>query len=157
MNLDKLKDSIKDVLREEGSTEKYKVSKYRRAIYKKPDDWTYTQVGYHANLMRLRRSLNTTRFWQSTNVLNAMSDKLMAIPLESRRQSDSFISSKDEKQRVTRELHAALARAFRISAKEANKLEPSSGKLADISEQLAAKIFALAGYRIISIKNTEAQ
>lgn len=157
MNLDKLKDSIKDVLREEGSTEKYKVRKCRTAIYKKPADWTYASVGYHANMMRLRRSMadKNTLPLESKSILSAMANNLMAIPLESSRRSNSFVYSKDEKKRVTRELRAAMERARRMVPKELGKSPSLEGELADMSAVSAARIFALAGYRIINIKNTE--
>ena len=154
MNLDSLKDSIKDVLREEGSTEKYKVRLHRKLQYVINNAmWSRHEASYYANKLRMRAVSPKGTDLQKEFVCAVMSNQLQAIPFEKRTPLPKAIVSHNELKRVQRELNAALRRAKRLAPKKTEALEIDESKIILTPAEKACDLFALAGYRLISITN----
>lgn len=154
MNLDTLKDSIKDVLREEGSTEKYKVRKYRKLQYVvNAAVWSRHEASYYANKLRMRAVSPKGTDLQKEFVCAVMSNQLQAIPLEKLTPLPKAVVSHNELRRIQRELNAALRRAKRLAPKKTEALGIDESKIILTSAEKACDLFALAGYRLIRINN----
>lgn len=154
MNLDTLKDSIKDVLREEGSTEKYKVRNYRKLQYVvNAAVWSRHEASYYANKLRMRAVSTKGTDLQKEFVCTVMSNQLQAIPFERRTPLPKAIISRNELRRIERELNAALRRAERLAPKKTAALGIDESKIILTPAEKACDLFALAGYRLIRINN----
>ena len=154
MDLDKLKDSIKDVLREEGSTEKYKVRNYRKRLYDvNTAAWSKHEASYYANKLRIRAVSPKGTDLQKEFVCAVMSNHLQAVPFEKRTPWPRAIVSHNELKRIERELKAALRRAKRIAPKKTKALGIDESKIILTSAEKACDLFALAGYRLIPMNN----
>lgn len=154
MNLDTLKDSIKDAIREEGSTEKYKVRKYRKLQYVvNAAVWSKHEASYYANKLRMRAVSPKGTDLQKEFVCAVMSNQLQAIPFERPTSLPKAIVSHNELKRIERELNAALRRAKRLAPKKTAALGIDESKIILTPAEKACDLFALAGYRLIRINN----